>query len=259
MLNRLSIVNGYLSFSKALPYATARVKVANIGGGCAFCATFLQGRTVWQINAKMGMRRNNLRLYAVHKKKEFQHPVTRKRMKTASQKLLHEHNAILVALEVIEKMCLHAQNNKSVDPEDINEMVDFLTVFVNNCHHCKEEKHLFPALEEVGVKNQNGPIGMILGEHQKERLFIRQMQDAIRDGEIRREEFVEAASAYISLLRTHIVKENMVLFQISDIKFTEETQKRLLLEFESIEREVIGEGRKQEIIASIKAFKKKYA
>ena len=100
---------------------------------------------------------------------------------------------------------------------------------------------------------------MILGEHQKERLFIRQMQDAIRDGEIRREEFVEAASAYISLLRTHIVKENMVLFQISDIKFTEETQKRLLLEFESIEREVIGEGRKQEIIASIKAFKKKYA
>lgn len=93
-------------------------------------------------------------------------------------------------------MCLHAQNNKSVDPEDINEMVDFLTVFVNNCHHCKEEKHLFPSLsEEVGVKNQNGPIGMILGEHQKERLFIRQMQDAIRDGEIRREEFVETPRA----------------------------------------------------------------
>ena len=180
-------------------------------------------------------------------------------MKTASQKLLHEHNAILVALDVMEKMCKCVQNNKEMDPKDIKDMVDFLNVFVNNCHHCKEENFLFPALEEVGVKNQNGPIGVILAEHQKERGFIKQMQDSIKENEVSKQEFVEAASSYISLLRNHIVKENMVLFQISDIKFSESTQKKLLNDFDNFEKNVIGVGKKDEIIALLKGFKKKYS
>lgn len=179
-------------------------------------------------------------------------------MKTASQMLLHEHNAILVALCVIEKMCRHAKNDQGVDPMDITEIVDFLDVYVNQCHHTKEEQFFFPALEEVGVKNQNGLIGNMVAEHRLERELIDRIRSSIKDNEVNKEEFVDAASAYIDLIRTHIVKENTVLFQISDIKFTESTHKWLISEFENIEISMLGEGKKDEAIAMLKEIKKKY-
>jgi len=180
-------------------------------------------------------------------------------MRTASQKLTHEHKAILVALDVVERMCKHAQMDKEVDADDILNILDFFNVFVNDCHHHKEEHYLFPALEEVGVKKQDGLIGVILDEHQKEREFIRQMQESVKDSLLSKQAFVDAALGYAALLRNHIAKEHSVLFQIGDIKFTESTQRRLLLEFESVEKNIIGPGKKDEFVASIKAYRKKYA
>lgn len=179
-------------------------------------------------------------------------------MKTASQMLLHEHNAILVALGVIEKMCKHVKNHRGVDPKDITDIIDFLDVYVNKCHHFKEENFFFPALEEVGVRNHDGLIGNMIAEHRQERDLIDRIRNSIVNNEVNKEEFVDAATAYIDLIRTHIVKENTVLFQISDIKFTEATHRRLVGEFESIEKNMLGEGITDNAIAMLKEIKKKY-
>ncbi|WP_320053218.1 hemerythrin domain-containing protein [uncultured Acetobacteroides sp.] len=179
-------------------------------------------------------------------------------MKTASQILLHEHNAILVALGVIEKMCKHAKNHHGVDPKDIIDIVDFLDVYVNECHHTKEEVFFFPALVKVGVRNQDGLIGSMIAEHRLERELIVRIRGSIVNDVVDKEEFVGAASAYIELIRTHIVKENSVLFQISDIKFTEATHRRLVNEFESIEKNRLGVGVTENAIAMLKEIKKKY-
>jgi hemerythrin-like domain-containing protein len=75
-------------------------------------------------------------------------------MKTPSEDLMHEHKAILIALNVIEQMVRRVQNDKGIESKDIEEMIGFLKVFADKCHHGKEEDFLFPALEEAGVKNQ---------------------------------------------------------------------------------------------------------
>ena len=72
-------------------------------------------------------------------------------METASQDLVHEHKAIMVALDVIEKMYEKVGNDNLTDYEDIEEIIEFLKVFADKCHHGKEENYLFPALEEAGV------------------------------------------------------------------------------------------------------------
>lgn len=95
-------------------------------------------------------------------------------MKTPSQDLMHEHKAILIALNVIEKMCEDVQkNNNETGYKDVEEIIGFLKVFADKCHHGKEEDFLFPALEKVGIKNENGPIGVMLAQHKQGREFIR--------------------------------------------------------------------------------------
>lgn len=179
-------------------------------------------------------------------------------METARQDLIQEHKAILIALNVIEKMYERVQNDKEIDYEDIEKMIEFLKVFADKCHHGKEEDFLFPALEEVGVKNQNGPIGIMLAQHKQGRELIQQMQNSIINKIINKNAFVGAASSYVSLLRNHIEKENTILFPMSDTKLSASKQKELLNNFENLEKNVIGEGKHEELRTLLEKFKNKY-
>ena len=49
-------------------------------------------------------------------------------------------------------------------PEHLDQLFEFFGVFVDRCHHGKEEALLFPALEAVGIGNNGGPIGVMLRE-----------------------------------------------------------------------------------------------
>jgi hemerythrin-like domain-containing protein len=179
-------------------------------------------------------------------------------MDTASQDLIHEHKAIIIALNVIEKMYERVQNDKKIDYKDIEEIIEFLKIFADKCHHGKEENFLFPALEEIGIKNQNGPIGVMLAQHKQGREFIKLMQESIVNKIINKKAFVNAASSYVNLLRNHIEKENKILFPMSDTKLSASKQKELLNNFENLEKNVIGEGKHEELHILLEKFEKKY-
>jgi hemerythrin-like domain-containing protein len=179
-------------------------------------------------------------------------------MKTASEDLMHEHKAISIALNVIENIVKRIRNNEKIDFKDLEDMIDFLKVFADKCHHGKEEGYFFPALEKVGIKNENGPIGVMLSEHQQGRNFIKQMQESTVNYKINVTAFAYAASSYVSLLRNHIVKENNILFPMGDARLSESDQNELLTDFESHENRVIGEGKHEELHALLEKFQKKY-
>jgi hemerythrin-like domain-containing protein len=180
-------------------------------------------------------------------------------METASQDLIHEHRAILGALSVLEKMYEAAKNDKELAREDIEKIIEFLKVFADKCHHGKEEDFLFPALEEVGVKNQNGPLGVMLAQHKQGREFIQRMQESIGSETIDKKAFIDSASSYVDLLRNHIEKEETILFPLGDAKFLKSKQQELLNDFDTLEKKVIGEGKHEEYHALLEKFKNKYA
>lgn len=179
-------------------------------------------------------------------------------METASHDLMHEHKAISIALDVIEKMVERIRKNEEIDFKDLEDMIDFLKVFADKCHHGKEEGYFFPALEKVGIKNKNGPIGVMLSEHQQGRDFIRQMQESTFNHKINKSTFANAASSYVTLLKSHIEKENNVLFPMGDARLSSLGQKELLVAFEEHEEKVIGEGKHEELHALLEKFQKKY-
>lgn len=179
-------------------------------------------------------------------------------MKTASQDLIHEHKAILIALNVIEKMVERIKNNEEIDPKDIEDIIEFLKVFADKCHHGKEEDFLFPALEKIGIKNENGPIGVMLAQHNQGRNLIKRMQESIEDNKINKNAFVDAGTEYVKLLRNHIEKEDTILFPLCDARLSVTEQKQLLIDFENLEENVIGKGKHEELHALLEKFKNKY-
>jgi hemerythrin-like domain-containing protein len=176
----------------------------------------------------------------------------------ASRDLRNEHEAILTALGILERMIGGETGERPLDPGDAGRMVDFLKTFADTCHHGKEEGFLFPEYERRGVPRERGPIGAMLAEHEKGRAFIRAMSGALA-GSPDAKAFAAAARDYIDLLRGHIARENEVLFPLGDPKLPEETHAAVLKKFEEFEEKVIGGGRHEEFHALLDALVKKYA
>ncbi|MHC1743231.1 MAG: hemerythrin domain-containing protein [Syntrophobacteraceae bacterium] len=164
----------------------------------------------------------------------------------ATDQLRAEHDGILTILEVLEKIALEMTSGAAPNVNHLEKILEFLSVFADQCHHGKEEDILFPALELKGIPREGGPIGVMLREHDHGREHIRAMREALEKmkmGQDATEPFVQAATDYTHLLRSHILKENNALFVMAEKKLSDEEQARLCEAFETMEREKIGVGR----------------
>jgi hemerythrin-like domain-containing protein len=165
---------------------------------------------------------------------------------TPTEILKEEHHLVLVMLKIMEAICKKLEQNQAVKMEDLDAIIDFIRGFADRCHHAKEEKLLFPALEKAGMPQTEGPIAVMLREHALGRGFAKSMSDAIglmKNGEASAAgTFVEKARGYIQLLWNHIDKEDHVLFMMADQRLNPAAQKDLLEGFDRVEREETGEG-----------------
>src|SRR5512140_2565383 len=96
-----------------------------------------------------------------------------------TRELIAEHDAVLLALQVLEKVETALAANDAQAVEDLDQLLDFLRGFVDRCHHGKEEDVLFPELERRGVKRDGGPIGVMLMEHEAGRGHVRAMSEGL--------------------------------------------------------------------------------
>ncbi len=160
--------------------------------------------------------------------------------------LKEEHTLIVAMLQVIDAACAKLESGEPANTEHLAGMIDFIRNFADKCHHAKEEKLLFPALEAVGISRENGPIGVMLAEHIAGRNFVkgmdRSLEEMKRGNDAASEQFVADAREYVRLLDGHIMKENNVLFAMADERLSASRQQDLAEGFDRVEREEIGAG-----------------
>jgi hemerythrin-like domain-containing protein len=178
-------------------------------------------------------------------------------MSKAIDDLRHDHDAILSALQIMENMNRQITEGTEISRDDIAGFIGFLKEFIDKCHHGKEERILFPAMMKAGVPEKGGPIGMMLSEHTKGRQLIRDMETAMLSTP-NYEQFVKSAEDYSSLLKTHILKENNVLFQTAEKVLAGLQLDNIYDQFGEHEEKVIGQGRHEELHKMLKDLKKKY-
>jgi len=178
------------------------------------------------------------------------------------QDLLTEHEGIKRMLRVLEAVARRSEAGETLDAGDVGEILEFLTVFADRCHHGKEEEYLFPALEAAGMPRQGGLIGMLLDEHAQGRALIKRMKEAagdLRAGKDGASKLIGvAADEYAVLLSHHIQKENSRLFPDAEKALGPEKDAGLMAAFEKIEEERIGPGRHEEFHALLDRLERAY-
>ncbi len=180
----------------------------------------------------------------------------------ATEQLKEEHGGVKAMLRVIGKICERMEAGKPVPVQHLEQILEFLKVFVDTCHHGKEEEHLFPALEAAGVPRGGGPIGQMLLEHEQGRAFVRAMGTAAAvyagGSTAGAADFVSSARGYTQLLLAHIDKEDNVLYPIADARLSAETQAALSIAFERVEEERVGHGRHEAFHALMDRLSSEY-
>lgn len=180
----------------------------------------------------------------------------------ATQQLKDEHQGVLLAISILEVINLKLKKGEKVDALHLEQLLEFIRVFVDKCHHSKEEDLLFPAMEKAGVPNEGGPIGMMLNEHDLGRGYVKNFAKAIEEykkGDSKAaKQIIKNTSGYAVLLKDHIDKEDNILYMIADAHLSPKTQKDLLEKFEIVENEKVGKGKHEEFHQMLNKLKKVY-
>lgn len=183
-------------------------------------------------------------------------------MATATDTLKQEHRGISKMLEMAEIVATKIEKGEKVNPDVLANFLEFFQIFVDKCHHGKEEGLFFPALEEKGIPREGGPIGVMEHEHTEGRQLVEALAEATLaypiDADAGRR-WTTALRAYSDLLRAHINKEDTVLFMMADRILGSEEQRNLNEEFEKLEANKIGVGTHERLHDMIKQMAKELA
>lgn len=140
----------------------------------------------------------------------------------ATEILRDEHTQILRALALLDRAADRLDRGIDLPDGWWDELLQWLRSYADGRHHAKEEDALFPAMARAGVPvAAGGPIAVMLEEHETGRRLVAMMAGgdaAARAG---------AARRYVSLLQTHIDKENGVLFPLADAVIDEGEERAL--------------------------------
>lgn len=166
-------------------------------------------------------------------------------MSTAS--LRRDHDLIERVLRSMAATIQLLEAGKQVPGPILDQVVDFTHNFTDVCHHTKEERSLFPALESAGLPSRMGPIAVMLMDHKRSREIAERMEaDAeayLTSGDPA--ELIRSMREYVEHVTEHLWKENNRLFVMAEARLQYAASK-VAGELDEIERaqlEEIGRDR----------------
>lgn len=159
--------------------------------------------------------------------------------KRATQTLEEEHHLIQQVVGAMAVLADQVSEGQLAEKDMLVNLTEFMRVFVEKCHHEKEEKHLFPILAAKGVPVAGCPIGALTHEHQSASKLTAVLGAAV-DGYLKDPSgtgpsLTAALRSIVALMPAHIWKEDYLLFPMTDKILDEREQEGLMEQFEAVE------------------------
>jgi len=136
--------------------------------------------------------------------------------------------------ELIEKVIKDMQstiqllNDKKQIPESILfPVINFSNFFTDVCHHTKEEKSLFPALEQAVLPTNMGPIAMMLMDHHRSQEIGNEMEKSAKEylSSGNSKKLITDMQLYVDHITEHLWKENNKLFMMAEARLQHVSKK----------------------------------
>lgn len=167
-------------------------------------------------------------------------------MSTAS--LRKDHDLIEKVIKSMETTVELLRLEKQIPESILLPVIDFSNNFTDVCHHNKEEKSLFPALEKAGLPKNMGPIAMMLMDHERSREIAKRMElstkQYLESGDSNK--LISDMNEYIQHIKEHLWKENNRLFMMAEarLQYVSDKVDKELNEIEKTKLEEIGNDRR---------------
>lgn len=160
--------------------------------------------------------------------------------------LREEHDVIRQLLHALSGIAAELEAGRQVPKRDVDEALDAVVGFADQCHHAKEETVLFPALARTSPEGAPRLVHELEGDHKAGRKLVGTMQreasKAVSGDADAAGRFARAARLYVKVLEAHIEHETTRLLPLVDSSFPLAEKERLAVEFDRVEREGTGEA-----------------
>lgn len=177
---------------------------------------------------------------------------------TPLETLKAEHGIIHVMMKIFSRMVYKLREEQTIDWNHAEQVLDFLTGFIDENHHVKEEMLLYPAMEKAGISRDTSQISIMMVEHHSTRLFLFALQQALQKIKAGNNEFIplfiKHANEYIDLKTHHTEKENKIVFAYAEESVPAEAMEELKKEFQSFLQTEVRQGnmkRYQEMLQNL--------
>ena len=162
--------------------------------------------------------------------------------------LRRDHELIEKVIKAMESTIELLNTGKQIPESILLPVIDFSKNFTDVCHHSKEEKSLFPALEQAGLPSNMGPIAMMLIDHQRSREITTQMEESAQEYLLSGNsiKLISDMQLYVEHITEHLWKENNKLFMMAEarLQYVSEKVDKELNEIEKSKLKDLGKSRK---------------
>lgn len=158
------------------------------------------------------------------------------------QELKNDHRVIQQVVAGMSAVAELLDSGKQVDPGVLADLVQFLRVFADQCHHEKEEQHLFPLLVNKANASTRRELESLEREHRSAQQLVNQLAKvaavyAYNPGAVRYR-MIDLLQQLVELYPAHIWKEDFLLLPLAQQNLSPDEQRNLQTKFEDVEREV---------------------
>lgn len=156
--------------------------------------------------------------------------------------LRRDHELIEKVIKAMQSTIELLSDGKQIPESILLPVIDFSKNFTDVCHHSKEEKSLFPALEQAGLPPNMGPIAMMLIDHQRSREIGTAMEASAKEylssGDSTK--LISDMQQYVEHITEHLWKENNRLFMMAEARL-QHVSGKVDKELGEIEKSKLGE------------------
>ena len=158
------------------------------------------------------------------------------------RELKHDHHVIQQVVAGMSAVAELLDSGKRVDPSVLADLVQFLRVFADQCHHQKEEQHLFPLLATKDNGSARRELESLEREHRSAKQLVGRLAKVatvyIYNPTAVRYRVIDLLEQLVELYPAHIWKEDFLLFPLAQQNLSPAEQQILEDRFEDVEREV---------------------
>ena len=122
------------------------------------------------------------------------------------------------------------------------DLVQFLRVFADQCHHEKEDQYLFPLLATKANVSTRRELESLEREHRSAKQLVAQLAKVavayVHNPAVVRYRVIDLLQQLVELYPAHIWKEDFLVFPLAQRNLSITEQQDLQEKFEDVEREV---------------------